>query len=312
MRSVLIIFWSLFTMFQVMAQQNTIAEKIAAYQYPVKYVNLNDSIRVAYVDEGAGEKTLLFIHGLATYLPSWYPQIEALKLENRCIAIDLPGYGRSSKGDYSSTMDFYADVLHQFIAKLNLKNVVLVGHSMGAQVAVSTVLKYSELFKDLILLAPAGFETFRPEHADLLRNATTVDLICGATTEQIRNNWKLNFYEMPPSVEFMIQDRIKMIDASDFRLYGQSVVRGVYGMLGAPVFDRLQEIKTRTLVVYGENDSLIPNKYLNPHLTTRVVAKAGTAQIPNALLKMVPETGHFLSFDKPGEINDLIREFLKN
>ncbi|MEP2023060.1 MAG: alpha/beta hydrolase [Reichenbachiella sp.] len=289
-----------------------INDLIAKYKYQVKYVEVNSNKQIAYVDEGNGEQTLLFIHGLATYLPSWYKNIEALKSKYRCVAIDLPGYGRSTKGDPITEMSDYADVVLKVIGQLKLDNVVLVGHSMGGQVAVSTVLKSPEQFKDLILLAPAGFETFKPEQATWLKTVFTVESVEEATEAQIRANWALNFYNMPADVEFMIQDRLKMKEGEDFNDYCQAVVGGMHAMLSAPIFNQLKNIKQRTLVVYGANDGLIPNQYLNPGLTTQLVGENGASEIPNATLKFIPDCGHFISFDKPEEINEILIEFLSN
>lgn len=295
----------------VAKSQNSVSEVIALYKYETKTLQIDDSTSVAYIDEGVGDRTLIMIHGLATYLPSWYPQFDHLKKFNRCIALDLPGYGRSSKGNYPATMTYYASIIRSLIQELEIENPVLVGHSMGGQIAVTTVLEYPELFKDLILLAPAGFETFTEQQAALLKAATTVDVICSATDDQVRANWKLNFFDMPETVEFMIEDRLKMKEASDFRLYGQSVVRSVSGMLDEPIFERLKELKTRTLVAYGANDALIPNRYLNPQLTTKSVAEKGVEQIQNTSLTLVPECGHFMTYDQPEVVNEIIDSFLE-
>lgn len=294
----------------VLKAQQSIADVIAPYKYEVKQLAIDDSTSMAYIDEGAGERTLIFIHGLATYLPSWNPVFDRFMNDYRCIAVDLPGYGRSSKAVYPATMSYYAEALVLLTEKLEVKNPVLVGHSMGAQIAVTTVLENPALFNDLVLLAPAGFETFTDQQAEWLKNVTTVDVVCNATDEQIRSNWKLNFYKMPESVEFMIEDRIRMKTAADFRVYGQAVVNGVHGMLNQPVFNRLKDLETRTLVVYGANDALIPSRYLNADLTTTQVAERGASLITNVQLSFIPECGHFVTFDKPTEINEIIDSFL--
>ena len=100
------------------------------YPYPVKTIDLDDGIRIAYMEEGKGDQTLLFIHGLGSYAPAWKKNIEGLKNEFHCIAVDLPGYGHSSKGDYPGDMVFYADVIAQLIQKLGLGK-RLGGHVIG-------------------------------------------------------------------------------------------------------------------------------------------------------------------------------------
>lgn len=290
----------------------SVKDVIDEYKYPVKYVEVDANNQIAYVDEGQGKQTLLFIHGLATYLPSWYNNIEALKSKYRCVAIDLPGYGRSSKGKTTSGIGDYADVVLKVIDQLKLKKVVLVGHSMGGQVAVTAVLKASELFEKLILLAPAGFETFKPEQATWLKTVFTLESVEQATEEQVRANWALNFYNMPADVEFMIQDRLRMTEATDFKDYCKAVVGGMNSMLDEPIFDQLKNIKQKTLIVFGAKDGLIPNPYLNPSLTTQMVGEQGVEQIPDATLQLIPACGHFISFDKPEEINEILLEFLSN
>ena len=288
----------------------TLDAMIQPYRYPVQELQVDDSTKLAYIDVGQGEETLVFVHGLATYIPAWYPVIDRLSEHYRCIALDLPGYGLSSKDDYPGTMPYYAEVLQHLLQALDLQEVTLVGHSMGGQVVLSTALQEPAHLKQLILLAPAGFETFAPAQADWMKRLFTLETVMGADETQIRANWKLNFFEQPETVEFMIQDRLDMREAADFELYCQAVVRGMHGMLDGPVFDRLPEIDLPVLVVYGAEDQLIPNRYLNRQLSTQAVAEAGAAQLPDATLHLIPGCGHFITFDKPAEIGDLMLSFL--
>ncbi|MEP2773170.1 MAG: alpha/beta hydrolase [Fulvivirga sp.] len=300
----------LVTSIMTQAQQISIAESIKPYDFNTQYVLLNDSINIAYIDKGEGEETLIFIHGLATYLPSWNKNIPALSQKYRCIAIDLPGYGRSSKGDYPGSMSFYASIVNQLIVALNLENVSLVGHSMGAQVSITTALQYSDKIKSLILASPAGFERFSEQESVWLKSVFKPQIIAAATPDQIRANYGLNFYQMPADVEFMIEDRLKMTNANDFMSYCQTVANGVVGMLDEPVLNRFSEVDMPVLVVYGANDALIPNQILHKNLTTKQVAEAGIEELPNASLEIIPACGHFVPFEKADIFNQLIVEFL--
>ncbi|MEN0006821.1 MAG: alpha/beta fold hydrolase, partial [Bacteroidota bacterium] len=130
------------------------------YPYEVHTLALDDTTTIAYVDEGEGSKTLLFVHGLGSYLRAWDKNISVLSKDYRCIAVDLPGYGKSSKGNYAFDMQFFAQALQQFIQQLDLKEITLVGHSMGGQIAMHVVLDEVAAVEKLVLLAPAGFEVF--------------------------------------------------------------------------------------------------------------------------------------------------------
>lgn len=288
-----------------------IKDIIGPYKYPVKYLNIADSLELAYIDEGDGDQVLIFIHGLASYIPAWDRNIGVLKGKYRCIAIDLPGYGKSSKAKYNGTMSFHADVVSALIDKLALENVILAGHSMGGQIAIKTALKYPEKIEKLALLAPAGFETFTERDKEWLRNFYSVASIMNTSEEQVRMNYKYNFYEFPEiAVEEMIQERLDMREASDFELYCHSIVQNVAGMLDEPVFNELKELRQPTLVVYGENDFLIPNRILH-NSTTAEIATRGVEQIKNARLELIPECGHFLQFEKPDEFNKILLDFLE-
>lgn len=278
--------------------------------YPAQKVMLSNDISIAYTDEGSGNTTILFVHGLGSYLPAWKNNVVDLKKQYRCIAIDLPGYGKSSKGNYEGSMQFYAKIIKEFADKLGLKKVVLAGHSMGGQISIVTALAYPELVEKLVLVAPAGFETFNKGEKEWFRQVMTPDGVRLTTVEQIRTNLAYNFYNLPKDAQFMIDDRIAMRSASDFPGYCFMIPQGVKGMINEPVFDFLPNIKQPVLVLFGENDNLIPNRFLHGGPTADVAQK-GAERIPNCQLIMVPKAGHFMMFEKAGVFNEAVRNFLK-
>lgn len=287
-------------------------EQMEALEYPyqVRKEMLDSGIEIAYIDEGNGEKVILFIHGLGSYLPAWKNNIEGLKSSYRVIAIDLPGYGKSSKEPHSGKMSFYADVVKAFAEKLNLTDLTLAGHSMGGQIAMVTALNYPDLVKNLILVAPAGFEKFTEGQKQWFRNVMSLDGVKNTSAEDIQTNLAVNFYNMPEDADFMITDRIIMRNLKDFEHYCYAVVQSVNGMVDEPLLDLLPQIKQPTLIIFGEKDNLIPNRFLNPGKTCKV-AQVGKDKIPNSKLVMVPKAGHFVQFEKPIEVNTAISIFLK-
>jgi pimeloyl-ACP methyl ester carboxylesterase len=147
------------------------------YPFPVKTASLlvqGMMCDIAYVDERveaptpAPAPTLVFVHGLGSYLPAWRYVIEALRPHYRCIALDLPGFGRSAKSPFrlpdSSTnastsadsrrgssdsefpisMAFYADVVMALLEALGVEHCVLCGHSMGGQIAFTAALREAQ------------------------------------------------------------------------------------------------------------------------------------------------------------------------
>lgn len=279
------------------------------YPFDVKYLLLNDGRRIAYADEGSGE-VIIFIHGLGSYSPAWYKNISVLKNNFRCIAIDLPGYGKSSKEVHSGSMEFYGDVILELMDRLNIKQAVISGHSMGGQIGIVMALKYPDRVSKLILVAPAGFEEFTDGQKQWFRDVMTVELVKLTSTQSIRSNLYANFYNMPEDAEFMITDRIAMRGAKDFENYCYTVVRSVNGMVERPVSHLLEKIKQPTLILFGENDQLIPNPALNPG-RTEDIANYGHTKIRGSKLVMISECGHFLQFEKPDIFNKAVLDFLK-
>lgn len=281
------------------------------YKHQVKKVDLpKKGFKIAYTDEGKGDKTLVFIHGLGSYSQAWIKNVDVLKDQYRCISIDLPGYGKSSKQPHSGQMTFYAEVVNEFINELNLNNVYLAGHSMGGQISITTHLLYPDLTKGLILVAPAGFERFHKGQKQWFRDVMTVDGVKLTTTEAIQNNLATNFYRVPKDADFMVTDRISMRSADDFEAYCYAVVQSVHGMVDNPVIDYLEDIKIPTLIFFGENDNLIPNRFLNPGPTIEI-AQYGASKIKDSKLVMVPKCGHFMMFEKADVFNKEVLNFLK-
>lgn len=277
------------------------------YSSPAKFVEVN-SFKIAYTDEGDSEDALLFIHGLGSYLKAWDRNIPELKNHFRCIALDLPGYGKSSKQIHSGRVSFYVEIINEFIKKLNLQNVSLVGHSMGGQIVSAYVIKYPAQITKLILVAPAGFEYFNADESEIIKMIISPDLIFKTSNNQIRLNYNSNFFNMPVEAEEMIADRITIKDDEDFYAHCTVVSNSLLGLLNEPVFDHLALITIPTLIFFGKEDLLIPNRSIH-QTTTEEVAILGSSKIKNSKLILLNECGHFLQYEKPDQFNSSVISF---
>ncbi len=280
------------------------------YPYTTRFLEIK-GYQLAFIDEGQSDNVLLFIHGLGSYLKAWSRNFPELTKHFRCIALDLPGYGKSSKIIHDGNVSFYIEVIKEFINKLELKNVTLVGHSMGGQISLSFAINYPDYIQKLILVAPAGFETFTNEESELLKKIISPEIIYAASDNQIRFNYKINFYKMPPEAEEMIIDRILIKNDSEFYNHCTVVSNSLFGLLREPVFDELDKIKLPTLILFGLEDLLIPNKSIHD-LTTREVATTGASKIKNSTLKLFDKCGHFIQFEMPDEFNNSVISFMNN
>ena len=306
------VIFTLFLIFKISVQAKT-QTSMQDWQYPseVHKITISDSLEIAYVDEGAGDNVLLFIHGLGSNLQAWQKNIEILKKDSRCIALDLPGYGKSSKTVDSLNLTLFAESVRAFVDSLNLENVILVGHSMGGQVALQTVLNNTERIHKLILIAPAGLETFTTEEKLWFQSIFTPAVVKATPEEQIVKNFQINFHEMPKDAQFMIEDRLLMRQSDEYDYYCTMIPQCMMGMLNEPVYDRLSEIQLPSLIIFGENDLLIPNKFLHPTLTTLEVAKLGQKSLSDSELRMISAAGHFVQWEQSEKVNEEILNFIK-
>jgi len=278
------------------------------YGFPVKYVDVRN-LHIGYVDQGSGDQVLLLIHGLGSNIKGWKRNIPVLAEHYRVITVDLPGYGYSSKDYYPYSLSFYAEVLTEMLTKLGIDKAVFVGHSMGGQIAILAALEYPDRVSKLVLISPAGVESFEEGEKDWFRSVATPELTEDATTRTIDINVAHNFYNMPKEAAFMVTDRIQVKGASDFSMYAYAVAENIKGMVNEPTTDLLKNITQPTLVMFGEEDGLIPNPYLNGGYS-RDIGAIAKREIPNCTLVMVGNCGHFVQFEQPAVANQSIMDFM--
>jgi pimeloyl-ACP methyl ester carboxylesterase len=112
---------------------------------------IRDGVRLAYEEKGAGSKSVIFVHGLGFDHTTFAPQIEYSR-SHRVVAIDLRGHGASDAPHQDYTMPTLAEDVAWLSAKLNLEKPVIVGHSMGGNVALTLAALYPDLPTSIMLI----------------------------------------------------------------------------------------------------------------------------------------------------------------
>ena len=181
---------------------------------------------------------------------------------------------------------------------------------MGGQIGTHIALKEDSRCKKLVLIAPAGFETFSKQEEQWFKLVFTPAIIKATPEAQIVNNFHLNFHAFPDDAQFMINDRMEMLDTDAYDAYCKMIPKCVAGMLEEPVYDQLDKLSMPTLIIFGEEDLLIPNRILHSNLTTEEIAKAGHDRISKSTLYMIPSAGHFVQWEQAAMTNELIVDFL--
>ncbi len=130
--------------------------------------------RVHYAERGEqreGRPPVLFIHGAGAGSAIWSMTLARVARSAHAVAIDLPGHGPSDRGDVPLDLARYRDATGLLAATLCLGPSVLVGHSMGALVALEAALAWPDKVRALVLVAAAPRLPVDPELLALLAEA---------------------------------------------------------------------------------------------------------------------------------------------
>ena len=281
------------------------------YPFKINYTRITgaENIDIAFCDEGNGEHTLLFVHGLANCIPVWTEQIKQLSKEFRCVAIDLPGNGLSSHGSYPYSMFFYAETIRLFIEQEQLEKVIWVGHSMGGQIGMVASLRYPHLFVKLVLLAPAGIEYFQAHERMMMMHMLGLGDYVYADAMHLEQTIREGFYKNSAAAEKLGGELKIILQMHKGQSWKNMCKRSIEAMLNEQIQSFLPQLRMPVLMMFGKEDKLIPNKLIHPHETTTSIANKGAALIPDCSCHILPDCGHFLQIEKPEAINKLISSF---
>ncbi|MEM9058240.1 MAG: alpha/beta fold hydrolase, partial [Pseudomonadota bacterium] len=118
-----------------------------------------DGATISYLHGGTGDEVLLLVHGFGADKDNFLRVAPHLKRRFRLVAVDLPGFGESTRlTDAGYTFAEQATRLHAIAEALGLKRVHVAGSSMGGAIAMRYALQYPDEVASLWLLAPAGVE----------------------------------------------------------------------------------------------------------------------------------------------------------
>ncbi len=271
-----------------------------------------DFNKLHFIEKGKGEETLLFIHGMGCNAGIWSSMIDKLSISFRCISIDLLEHGESPITTKQFTLTTQVDALHDFIIKneLDKQGLHLVGHSMGAQIAIILSIRFPTLFTSQVLIAPAGVESYS-KNERMLIEASVKMLPFFSSEEQMKSILKLSWFNNNTSkLNNYLSDLSKSKNFS-FENYFKSIQWSILAMINEPVDEFLKSITIPTLIIFGENDKMIPNP-VTKRTKTVEIAKNAQKLIPNSNLLMLPNKGHFLPFEADNECIKAIIDFLKS
>jgi len=263
-----------------------------------------DATTVRYLDAGDGPPVVL-LHGIGldAATVSWKHAIPELADDHRVIAPDLPGHGESDKPDIKYTTEYYIDTLAAFISALDLDTVSLAGISMGGCIALGYALDHE--VDRLALVDSYGLGTdasWRPMAAAALRMPGADRFLwqsMGTNRGTVRDT--LRGYMTRASEEF-VDEIHEVLQDPDCGRTLRRWQRSEFGMFGFRTcyLDELSTLSAPTLLVHGENDTLLPSSW----------SKRASERLPDSELHIIEECGHWPPREQPAQFNHLLAAFL--
>lgn len=114
------------------------------------FVPSSDMVQIAYETRGSGKPALVLIHGWSCDSSYWAGQVDELSEDFQVITMDLGGHGRSGTGRADWTINSFGEDVAAVVDRLRPGQVVLVGHSMGGDVAVAAARRLGRRVKGVV------------------------------------------------------------------------------------------------------------------------------------------------------------------
>jgi pimeloyl-ACP methyl ester carboxylesterase len=238
--------------------------------------------------------TVVFVHGAANDHGVFTLQSRYFAWHGRnALAVDLPGHGRS-QGAPLPSVEAIADWLRDVLDAVEVREAEIVGHSLGSLASLECAARHPERVRRLALLGPAVPMSVND---DLLAAAARNDHVAF----ELINGWsygpgsQLGGNEVPGM--WMLGTTMRLLERSGRGVLSVDLVacnRYANGLAAA------KGVRCPTLVVLGARDVMAPPRN----------AQAMIAALANVRVVTLPETGHALTTERPGEILDALRAFL--
>lgn len=230
---------------------------------------------------------LLLIHGNLSSSLSWLPNIPALSLAHRIIAVDVPGEPNGSEGIHPPlTREDYILWMQDILDGLALETVDMVGISKGGMLAVNYSLRCMERIRRLVLLAP-GLPLAPYTFQWMVRGIPMLLFPCEKTIRWFLAGASMQSKDTGPLRELFIAG----ILSRPVKIVPPPVIPlAELGKLSVPVLLLLGEHE----ILYSPKDAI----------------RQAMRHLPRVQAELIPKAGHFLNSDQPELVNRRILEFL--
>lgn len=271
----------------VKTQVSTLAEEA-----PADILQAN-GIQLSLQRNGTGP-AVIFIHGLSSSMELWTGLNQAKLSGHTLVSYDLRGHGRSEQTAGAHTLKKHTADLMALMEGLDIERASLVGHSLGAMIAIELAATQPSKVQSLSLISTAA--VFPQETRNALfemASAATFGGMDSIVDQLVEFSFRPAFCEARPKVVEAIRRSILASDAP-------SIVAATRMVAKVDLRPRLASVSCPTQILVGSEDLLTP-----PELAEELASS-----IPGSQLNQLPECGHAAPVEQPGLITQQLAEFV--
>ncbi len=272
-----------------------------------RFIDVN-GIRVHYKQRGDGEPALIFLHGFGASLFSWQKVLEPLSRWGRTVSYDRPGFGltdrplafnRRTENPYGTSGQ--VEMLKGLMGSLGIKEAVIVAHSAGGTVGLALALKYPQMVKRLILVAPAVY-LYSPVPTWRTASTRKAFRIFGMALIHPTRHFVRRILNNIVHDTICVTD--DAVDGYEKPFHAVNWEAGLWEFSLAPharnLWKRMDELRMPVLVIAGDDDRVVPTRH------SRRLAEI----TPGAKFVLVKGCGHMPQEEKPEALLQAIDQFM--
>jgi pimeloyl-ACP methyl ester carboxylesterase len=270
-----------------------------------RILDSHDGGTIYTIARGEGP-VVVFCHGVTLSSRVWAKQFETFPAAGfRTVAFDSRGHGESVVGDTGHSLDNLADDLRTVLEALDLRDAVLVGHSMGGMAVQAFAIRHpgvvDERVAGLVLLSSSSHNLV----SDAKRVRGAVERVVNVGPDVGTFMRQRNLGLLLARIGFGDDPNPSHVEATREMLAacGKATTReAVSALLHLDLTEGLPTVKVPTLVVVGSADALTPPR------DSRRIAEL----VPGARLVEYPGGGHMLMYERTDEVDALIIDFARS
>jgi len=239
-------------------------------------------LNIHYEKNTGHKKDVILLHGWGQNTLMMKSIADFLKTHFNVYNIDLPGFGQSDELNRAYSLEDYTEFLRLFIEEFKIKNPIFIGHSFGCRIALNYAYKY-----DAYKMCLTGAAGIRDKRA-------------------LKWYFKTYTYKLGKKIAKIFNMDITKLQnkagSEDYRNASPIMRETLVKIVNSDLKDILKDIKTETLLVFGDKDEATPLEK----------GKMMEKLMPNATLVVFKDDDHFAYFHQAERFNKVLDAFLRS